>query len=222
MDGRGQTTSYHYDADDRLATVGDLPAIAYPTGPAVEIVRDADGLLTSLTDASGTTTATYYPSGWLKTLTNGAAKTVTYEYNHVGAVSKLLAPDTSKWFAYSYTNRNQLGSVVDQDSTTRSSFTYDNGGRLDLLTRPGSYIDYSYNARNWITGVLNRKTNNTTLYDVDLRVLRHGCPTPMSGTTPATRWCGWGSAGAPPTRRPTAMTTWGDCSQRVAPRAPTA
>jgi RHS repeat-associated protein len=35
------------------------------------------------------------------------------------------------------------------------------------VTRPGSYIDYTYNARNWITAVHNRLTGGATMYDAD-------------------------------------------------------
>jgi RHS repeat-associated protein len=124
-DGRGRVTTYRYDADDRLAGSGSYVAINYPNDTDVQIVRDRDGLVTSFTDGTGASSLVYYPSAWLKTFTNGAGKTLTYEYNGVGAVSKLTAPDTSKWFSYGYTNRNQLGSVVDQDSLTLSSFSYD-------------------------------------------------------------------------------------------------
>jgi RHS repeat-associated protein len=166
-DGRGRTTSYHYDADDRLAAVGTLKAIDYPNDTDVGIGRDRDGLITSITDATGTSTAEYYDSGWLKRFTNGDGKATTFEYNHVGLLSKLTAPVTSKYFTYTYTDLNELSTVQDSSDPpiTVSSFTYDLGGRLTRITRPGSYIDFTYNARDWITGVHNRKSDGSTLYD---------------------------------------------------------
>jgi RHS repeat-associated protein len=44
------------------------------------------------------------------------------------------------------------------------SFTYDNGGRRTRVTRPGSYIGYGYNARDWLTEVRNCTTGGTTRY----------------------------------------------------------
>jgi RHS repeat-associated protein len=168
-DGRNRTITYHYDADDRLATVGTLKAVDYPTDTDVGIVRDKDGLVTSLADATGTSTATYYPSGWLKTFTNGASSLnkTTFEYNHVGLLSKLTAPVTSKYFTYDYNELNQLRTVQDSSTPpiTLSSFSYDNGGRLSRIARPGSYIEFAYNARDWIAAVRNRKTDDTVLYD---------------------------------------------------------
>jgi hypothetical protein len=64
-----------------------------------------------------------------------------------------------------YTDRNQLQYVNDEMGTTQGGFTYDNGGRLTLLTRPGSYIIYQYNARDWLTAVLNRTSGGVTRYD---------------------------------------------------------
>lgn len=81
------------------------PAIVYPNDPDVGIVRDKDGLVTTVTDATGASGATYYPSGWLKTFTNGAGKTVTYEYNGVGNVTAMTTPG-GQGFTYGYTVRN--------------------------------------------------------------------------------------------------------------------
>jgi RHS repeat-associated protein len=66
-----------------------------------------------------------------------------------------------------YTDRNQLQYVNDEMGTTQGGFTYDNGGRLTLLTRPGSYIQYQYNARDWLTAVLNRTSGGVTCYDAN-------------------------------------------------------
>jgi len=162
-DGRARVTTYRYDADDRLAGSGSYKAIDYPNDTDVQIVRDKDGLITSTVDASGTTTNVYYPSTWVKTVTSGAGKTVTYQYNGVGDVSTMTAPGSLN-FTYTYNARNQLDSVSNPNGVT-VSFTYDNGGRRTRVTRPGSYIDYQYNARDWLTAVLNRTTGGTTRYD---------------------------------------------------------
>jgi len=50
-------------------------------------------------------------------------------------------------------------------NSSQVSFTYDNGGRLSRITRPGSYLDFQYNARNWLTSVHTRKTDNSVIYD---------------------------------------------------------
>ena len=164
-DGRGRIVTYRYDADDRLATVGTRLAIAYQNDTDVGIVRDKDGLITTVTDASGTTTNVYYPSTWLKTTTvsAGTSKTLTYQYNGVGLVNTLTIPGGG-YFEYGYNTRSLLTSVTNPDSV-QVTFTYDDGGRRTRVTRPGSYIEYVYNARDWITAVRNRTTGGTVRYD---------------------------------------------------------
>jgi RHS repeat-associated protein len=156
-----------YRGNDRLAGSGSYIAINYQSAgdTDVKITCDKDGLITSTVDASGTTTNVYYPSTWLKTTTvsAGTSKTLTYQYNGVGLVSTLTIPGGSS-FSYSYNTRNLLASVTNPDSV-QVTFTYDDGGRRTRVTRPGSYIEYVYNARDWITAVRNRTTGGTVRYD---------------------------------------------------------
>jgi len=139
--------------------------INYPNDTDVKITRDMDGLISITVDASGTTTNLYYPSAWLKTVTTSSTftKIITYQYNGVGLVSNMQVSGESS-FTYSYNARNQLSSVTNPNSV-QVSFTYDNGGRRTRITDPGSYVEYVYNARNWITDVRNRTTGGTTRYD---------------------------------------------------------
>jgi len=166
-DGRGRTITYRYDADDRPAGpyAGGYPAINYPNDTDVYITRDKDGLITEVRDASGTTTRVYYPSTWLKTVTTsaGTTKTVTYQYNGVGLASSLQVTGESA-FSYGYNGRNQLSSATNPDSV-QVTFSYDNGGRRTDVTRTGSTIHYDYNARNWLTAVLNRTTGGVARYN---------------------------------------------------------
>jgi len=164
-DARGRQITYRYDADDRLAGSGSYVAINYPNDTDVQITRDKDGLITTTVDASGTTTNDYYPSTWLrtKTVSAGSSKTITYQYNGGGLVSNMAVSGESS-FTYSYNARNQLNSLTNPNSV-QITFTYDNGGRRTRVTRPGSYIEYVYNARNWLTDVRNRTTGGTTRYD---------------------------------------------------------
>jgi RHS repeat-associated protein len=171
-DGRGRTITYRYDADDRLAGSGSYVAINYPNDTDVRITRDKDGLTTITSDASGTTTNEYYPSGWLKRVTTESdiTKIITYQYNGVGLVSNMQVSGESS-FTYSYNARNQLDTLTNPNSV-QISFSYDSGGRRTDITDPSSYVHYAYNARNWITGVYNRQSDpqhpypsGTTRYD---------------------------------------------------------
>jgi len=75
-------------------------------------------------------------------------------------------------FSYSYNGRNQLSSVTNPNSV-QVSFTGacperkrgDDADRRTRITDPGSYVEFLYNARDWITDVRNRTTGGTTRYD---------------------------------------------------------
>ncbi len=151
-DGRGRVTTYRYDADDRLAGSGNYEAIDYPDDDDVMIVRDGDGLVTSFTDGTGTTSLVYYPSTWVKSITNGAGEVVTYEYDGVGDVSRIKTPD-NLYFQYTYNALNQIN-WTKSPNYIQFDFSYDNGGRRYRTTQPTvMYREYRYNARNWYTGL---------------------------------------------------------------------
>ena len=169
-DGRGRVIAYRYDADDRLCGPygSGYVAIDYPStsDTDVNITRDKDGLITEIRDASGTTTNAYYPSQRVKTAVtapSGSPKTITYQYNGALLLSSMQVTGENA-FSYSYNGRNKLSSATNPNSV-QVSFTYDNGGRRTRITDPGSYVEYVYNARNWITEVRNRTTGGTTRYD---------------------------------------------------------
>jgi len=166
-DGRGRAVTFRYDADDRLCGpyAAGYPAVAYPNDTDVYLTRDEDGQVVEARDGSGTSTRTYYPSGWLKTVTvsAGSSKTLTYQYTGVGQVSSLQVTGENA-FSYSYNGRNQISSVTNPNNV-QVTFSYDDGGRRTRITYPGSYVEYVYNARDWITEVRNRTTGGTTRYD---------------------------------------------------------
>ena len=82
----------------------------------------------------------------------GTSKTITYDYNGVGLVSYMAISGETGNFSYTYNGNNQLSSVTNPNSV-EVDFSYDNGGRRTRITDPGSYVQYDYNARNWITDV---------------------------------------------------------------------
>ncbi len=162
-DGRGFVTNYHYDADDRPATVGTLKAVDYPNMTDVGIVRDKDGLITSFIDATGTSSMVYYPSTWLKSQTNGAGRTVTLEYNGVGEVASVTAPGVGAT-TYAYNALNQVTSVTNALGLSSTLSYRSTDSKLQRITRPGSYVQYAYNARGWPTQIVNYTTGGAQFY----------------------------------------------------------
>ena len=141
-------------------------AIDYPNDTDVYITRDKDGLITETRDDSGTTTNVYYPSQRLKTTTVSAGPPRPSPTSTTASclVSSMASVRRERHFSYTYNGRNQLSSVTNPNSV-EVDFSYDNGGRRTRITDPGSYVEYVYNARNWITDVRNRTTGGTTRYD---------------------------------------------------------
>ena len=95
----------------------------------------------------------------------GASKTLTYDYTGVGLISYLAISGESGNFSYTYDGDNRLSTVTNPNSV-QVSFSYDNGGRRTYITDPGSYVQYLYNARDWLTGVYNRTTGGTGIYNL--------------------------------------------------------
>jgi YD repeat-containing protein len=137
----------------------------------------------------------------LKSVTTspGTSKTVTYQYSGVGLPSSMQVSGESS-FTYSYNARNQPDTITNPDSV-QVSFSYDNGGRRTRVTRPGSYIEYVYNARDWLTEVRNRTTGGTTRYDATY-YYQDGAlwdwPAPMRDTTRHVRPTAWAAVNGAP------------------------
>jgi len=161
-----RTTSYAYDAGDRLIRVVDSNnrtlGFAYNSGGKRTQMKSSDGLIVNyaydengrlwqLTDGAGHTNVTYgYDDlGRLarKNLGNGMA--TTFEYDAVGQITRLVnnAPDGAvlSQFDYAYDEAGRCTNAVTLQGT--NVYTYDAMGQLTGLTLPdGHSIDYSYDA----------------------------------------------------------------------------
>ncbi len=128
-DGKGQATSYAYDALDRVTTV------TYANSGTVKNVYDADGNLTSMTDATGQTTMTYDAMARLTKRTTPDGKSVSYTYDGVG--NMLTLADAGGTTTYTYNAANLPVSVTDAGGAlttlgydanyNRTSVAYPNG-----------------------------------------------------------------------------------------------
>lgn len=123
-DGNGATTTYGYDANN------DITKVSYPDGTSVSYTYNADGLVTSRTDATGTTTYAYDSRGLLGSETLPSGEVLSYTYDAAGNLA-------------SYT-----------DAGGRVTYGYDPAGNLISLTDPtGALTHYSYDADNQLATV---------------------------------------------------------------------
>ncbi len=129
LDANGQTTKYDYYDDD------DLKRVSYPDAlnatPSVGYLYDSHyNRVTSMTDAIGTTSYTYYP------MTSGTLG--------AGKLHQVTGPFTNDTITYGY---DELGRVTSQDvNGADSSVTYDSLGRIETTTNPLGAFTRAYEA----------------------------------------------------------------------------
>jgi RHS repeat-associated protein len=157
-DGRGKTTSYGYDLNDRLETVtdplnhdtsytydgdGNVATVTSPEGRVTEYDYDAQGNLVAQTSPGGhLTTSDYDDAGNLIAQTTARGNepgataadfTATYTYDDAGRV--LTSTDshgTVTTYTYDDSGRTATATVVDDESNVIHDlgYTYDDAGNL--------------------------------------------------------------------------------------------
>jgi YD repeat-containing protein len=126
VDSLGQTTSYGYDALNRLTSLTyTTPAPGTATTPNVSYAYDANSRRISMTDGTGTTTSTYDEAGRLLSVTSphpSGTKTVAYRYDLDGNRTKVLYSDNTV-VTYSFDKAGQLSTMLDWASR-QTSYQY--------------------------------------------------------------------------------------------------
>lgn len=142
-DPLGQTTSFAYDALNRLTGVD----YSDPATADVTYAYDAGGNRASMTDGTGTTSYEVDEVGRLTTVTSPGPLTVGYRYDLDGNRTKLIYPDTTV-VTYAWNKAGQLASLVDWASRS-VTYAYAPDGLLRTATKPdGSVATNTYdNAR---------------------------------------------------------------------------
>lgn len=134
----GGTTTFTYDADGDLLTTtdpdgvkatdtyttagGNVASVSYSGSSAhsVNYTYDAEGNMTGMTDATGTSSFTYDPFGELTSTTDGAGQTVSYAYDADGDTTGITYPlpasatwPTTDTVSYGYDKADDMTSVTD-------------------------------------------------------------------------------------------------------------
>jgi RHS repeat-associated protein len=157
IDYNGHTTTYEYDALNRLITK--IPDAA--TGDVkVTFTYTATGKRWTMADASGTTTYAYDNLDRLITKATPQG-TLTYTYDAAGNVASMVSnndPVHGMSVSYTYDNLNRLATVVDnrlvgQNTTT---YLYDPASNLATVTYPnGLSSNFTYDDLNRLTKLNN-------------------------------------------------------------------
>src|SRR5207302_928018 len=111
--------------------------------PHVTTSYDAASRVLSITNANATITRDYYNDNLLKLETTQYAdainRTVTYTYDDDGRRASLKYPNNAYTFNYTYTNRSQLDTIVNNaNNTVVANYDYEPNGNLSTRTLDNS------------------------------------------------------------------------------------
>ncbi len=158
-DANGNTIRYTYDRDNRLITT------TYPDSSQVNFTYSDNGNLTSMSDASGTTSYSYsFIAGRnrLGSKTDPYGKTIQYGYDVVGNLTPITYPDGNV-VSYTYDELNRLITVTDWLGHT-TTYTYAFENYLDSVIYPnGVTTTYGYDSRWRLTSLVTNKANGEVI-----------------------------------------------------------
>ncbi len=161
-DARGTVTNLAYDGYGAPATIqtgahsqltethyatGLLDTLTDQGGSQTSFVYNNRGLLLSMTDPFGKVgTMAYDADGRTLHKTDRDGNTITYSYTPDGKIDTITYPNSSTVkFSYDIQDNDNLAHI--DDSTGRTSYTYDADGRVLSITDPfGFTVSYGYDA----------------------------------------------------------------------------
>jgi RHS repeat-associated protein len=157
----GQIRTYQYDSRDREIHSSWTSPYSGDVTPAVTTQYDAAGRITSLSSTVSTLTYMYNDAGELiSEIQNipggGGGKKVAYGYNPDGLRQSMTYPN-GQVVNYTYTNRNQIASIIPA-GITLVNYQYDfNGNRIGKNLQNGTTAGYTYDAAGRLLSISHQK-----------------------------------------------------------------
>lgn len=166
-DFKNVNTTFNYDGNNRLES------LVYPDH-SVTITRDKNGNLKTIScPQGGNSQFAYNELNLLETNTDPFGKIVSYQYNDAGYLWKITYPGTyagGNTVTYTYDTAGRLENVTDWLGNT-TAYTYDAAGNLITIARPnGTNVAYTYDSASRLTGVLDKKTDNTVICEYSFQL----------------------------------------------------
>ena len=186
QDQTGRLSSFEYDALHRPKKVTDgtskvtvltylgtsrIPNTVTDHDGHQTVIGSEDGLITSITDPDGVTTA--YGHDTLRRVDEvtaaagtSTAATAVYEYDPAGRVKKVISPE-GRITQTDYDNAGRVTKVIDGELGTTTT-SYDDNGRVETVTDPaGAVTSYTYTYT--ATGLVKTMTdpNGVTVWEYD-------------------------------------------------------
>jgi len=142
-----------------------------PDGVTLSYTYDASGNRTSLVSPAGAIAFTTDSMNRLTEVVDPAGNVTTYAYDATGNVTAIGYPNGTN-AVLEYNSRNQTVRVthLDPGGATLGDFQYAldaAGNRLQMIEAAGRTLDYSYDALNRLTGVVENPGSTTSTYDYD-------------------------------------------------------
>jgi RHS repeat-associated protein len=145
-DRNGTTLGYAY------TPTGMLASITYPDSSQTTNTYDSFDRLTQLNDSIGTSSFSYDADGRITSFTDADGFTLAYAYDAAGNVTQITYPDTST-VTYAYDSANRLTTVTDWLGG-QATYAYDQDGRLAAFTHfNGIPTIYTYDAASRLSGI---------------------------------------------------------------------
>ena len=142
-------------------------------------VFDADGRLIKVSDEAGNSQEIHYTSGKITSITDGAERAFTLDYNGFDELTAITAPDGTT-ISYSYTNGYLTGVTNQLGAYTAIEYTNGQIASVSLYNTPSSsafdyQVQYTYDARGRVSAVeeigteVSAGQSTTFSYDVAAR-----------------------------------------------------
>jgi RHS repeat-associated protein len=152
-DGAGHLETYTYDALDRLKT------ISYSDGSVVSYSYDADGNLTSMSDAGSTTSFSYDALNRLTQESLPGPKTIAYGYDAASSLTSFA--DSGGTVRYGYDLADRLTTLTEPNGKI-TNFSYDKNGNRTSISYPNGVAEaIAYDASERLTSIKATKGGTT-------------------------------------------------------------
>jgi YD repeat-containing protein len=177
----GRTTSYEYDALNRLLWK------RLPGGAVVGYTYSATGQVASVTAGRGTTLYAYDARDRLARVTHPDGAAIEYGYDAAGNRTsvKSTVGAVSRITTYAYDALNRLASVTDPSGRT-TSWTYDAAGNRKTQTLPNGVVStWGYDNRHRLTSIEHRKADASLIASYAYTLSGTGQRSQVVETTPA-------------------------------------
>jgi len=155
IDALNRTTNYTLD------TMGRVTTVTYPDSTTTTHAYDGNGNRTSMADATGTTTWAYNSLNLVTSETKGP-DSISYIYD-AGGRRTSLTDQTGDMTSFEHDGMNRM-SKASRGPTWNATYERDANSNLTSQTNPNeTTVTLSYNSADWLTSIVNKKSDGSTL-----------------------------------------------------------